>query len=43
VKVKNAIGSGDAFLAGYLYKIIGQASVKESLKFAYVLGALVAT
>lgn len=43
VRVKNTVGSGDAFLAGYLFKIIEQANVQEALEFACGLGALITT
>ncbi|MEI6949979.1 carbohydrate kinase [Paraflavisolibacter sp. H34] len=43
VQVSDTIGSGDAFLAGFLYHRSRGASVAQSLAFACGLGALVAT
>ncbi|MEI6950718.1 carbohydrate kinase [Paraflavisolibacter sp. H34] len=43
VSVSDTIGSGDAFLAGFLYNCLGGASVEQSLAYACALGALIAT
>jgi len=43
VRVKDTIGSGDAFLAAYLSKNLDGASIGESLRFACAIGALTAT
>lgn len=43
VKVKDTIGSGDAFLAAFLSTNLEGASIPESLRFACAIGALVAT
>jgi fructokinase len=43
VKVSDTIGSGDAFLAGFLHSTIQQKSPAGALEFACALGALVAT
>jgi fructokinase len=43
VKVKDTIGSGDAFLAAFLSKNLDGADMDESLEFACAIGALVAT
>ncbi len=43
VNVADTIGSGDAFLAGYLFKTASGASAEEALTFANVLGAFIAT
>jgi fructokinase len=43
VNVADTIGSGDAFLAGLLSKIIEGASYPDALQFANKLGAFVAT
>ena len=43
VQVKDTIGSGDAFLAAFLSKMLGGAGSRECLEFACALGALVAT
>ena len=43
VSVKDTIGSGDAFLAAFLSKMLGGAGTRECLEFACALGALVAT
>ncbi|MEL6194979.1 MAG: carbohydrate kinase [Bacteroidota bacterium] len=42
ITVKDTIGSGDAFLAGYLKKTMEQCTPQESLEFASATGALVA-
>lgn len=43
VKVQDTIGSGDAFLSGYLSQLFAGASDQECLRFANALGALTAT
>lgn len=43
VRVKDTVGSGDAFLAGILAKITEGKPLKEALKFACGAGSLVAT
>ncbi|MBI0401850.1 carbohydrate kinase family protein [Cyclobacterium marinum] len=43
VEVKDTVGSGDAFLAGFIYKYLGKESLEKTLDFACALGALVAT
>ena len=43
VQVQDTVGSGDAFLAGFLYKIYQGASSGVALTFACALGALVAS
>jgi fructokinase len=43
VQVQDTIGSGDAFLAGYLKKSLDGAPAGDCLQFACALGALVAT
>jgi fructokinase len=43
VKVKDTVGSGDAFLAGLLYKLSENASSEDALEFASGLGAFIAT
>jgi fructokinase len=43
VEVEDTIGSGDAFLAAFLSKIIQQVPVQEALEFACATGACVAT
>lgn len=43
VKVVDTIGSGDAFLAGFLHSIIRGRAARECLVFANALGALVAS
>lgn len=43
VAVDDTVGSGDAFLAGLLSKLIAGAPDKEALEFANSLGAFVAT
>ena len=43
IKVADTIGSGDAFLAGFLYSTIHKHSPANTLAFACALGALVAT
>jgi len=43
VQVRDTIGSGDAFLAAFLSKMLAGADSPECLEFACALGALVAT
>ena len=43
IKVEDTIGSGDAFLSGYLSKFFAGANDQECLQFANALGALTAT
>lgn len=43
VKVEDTIGSGDAFLAGYLFQMSDNKTPEEALKFANALGAFIAT
>lgn len=43
VEVADTIGSGDAFLAGFLYKTLQNEPPKETLEFACATGAFVAT
>jgi fructokinase len=43
IKVADTIGSGDAFLAGFLYSTIHKRPPADTLAFACALGALVAT
>jgi len=43
VQVADTIGSGDAYLAGFLHQQINAASITDSLLFASSLGALIAT
>jgi len=43
VKVKDTVGSGDAFLAGFLAKYLAGESLDISLEYACATGALVAT
>jgi fructokinase len=43
VKVEDTIGSGDAFLAGYLFQVSDNKTPEEALKFANALGAFIAT
>jgi fructokinase len=43
VTVADTIGSGDAFLAGFLYSTIQQRAAEDILAFACALGALVAS
>jgi fructokinase len=43
VNVKDTVGSGDAFLAGFLLKYLEGKTLSESLEFACATGALVAT
>lgn len=43
VDVADTIGSGDAFLAGFLSKLVNNSAAEESIAFACKLGAFVAT
>jgi fructokinase len=43
VKVEDTVGSGDAFLAAYLFKLDNNNTPQESLAFANALGAFIAT
>ena len=43
IGVEDTVGSGDAFLAGLLSKLIEGVSNKEALEFANLLGAFIAT
>jgi fructokinase len=43
VEVTDTIGSGDAFLAGFLYKTLSGESAQKILEFACALGAYMAT
>ncbi|WP_162418902.1 carbohydrate kinase family protein [Cyclobacterium roseum] len=43
VAVKDTVGAGDAFLAGFVYKYLANDSPEKILDFACALGALVAT
>lgn len=43
VKLADTIGSGDAFLAGFISKLSREAEPAEALEFASALGALVAS
>jgi fructokinase len=43
VNVKDSVGSGDAFIAGFLAKYISGESMDRSLEYACATGALVAT
>ncbi len=43
VKVADTIGSGDAFLAGFISKMLAGENAGECLQFACAVGALVAT
>ena len=43
VQVADTIGSGDAFLAGFLHKLSTGSSVQNALEFASGMGAFVAT
>ena len=42
VKVADTVGSGDNFLAGFIYKLMNNAPAHETLSFACALGAMVA-
>lgn len=43
VELADSLGSGDAFSAGFVHKILRQASLAEAVAFGNVLGAIVAT
>jgi fructokinase len=43
VQVADTIGSGDSFLAGFIYKTLKGASIDEALTFACGIGAFMAT
>lgn len=43
VEVKDTVGAGDAFSAGFLHKYFGTKNIKESAEFANELGAYVAS
>ena len=43
VELADSIGSGDAFSAGFVYKLLRGASIEQAARFGNVLGALVAT
>jgi fructokinase len=43
VIVKDTVGSGDAFLAAYIFKFLQNASTREALSFACAAGSLVAS
>jgi fructokinase len=43
VQVTDTIGSGDAFLAGFLHQLLNRASVEDALQFASGIGAFIAT
>ncbi|MBD0367719.1 MAG: carbohydrate kinase [Flavisolibacter sp.] len=43
VQVADTIGSGDAFLAGFLHQLISNSSAQQALEFASGLGAFIAT
>jgi fructokinase len=43
VQVADTIGSGDAFLAGFINNLLKDSSVKDALEFASGMGAFVAT
>ncbi len=43
VKVADTVGSGDNFLAGFIYKLMNNAPADETLSFACALGAMVAS
>jgi fructokinase len=43
ISVQDTIGSGDAFLAAFLSKMLAGANTPECLEYACALGALVAT
>lgn len=42
VKVEDTIGAGDAFLSGFIYQLLQEASLEKTLVFACKLGAFVA-
>lgn len=43
ITVADTIGSGDAFLAGYIYQLLQGSSTEKSLEFASAMGAFIAT
>lgn len=43
VKVEDTVGSGDSFLAAFLYKLLSGANASEALAYGCALGALVAS
>ena len=43
VVLVDSLGAGDAFSAGFIHKILRNASMKEACEFGNVLGAIVAT
>jgi fructokinase len=43
VKLADSLGSGDAFSAGFVHRILRGASLREAVAFGNVLGAIVAT
>ena len=43
IELVDSLGSGDAFSAGFIYKILREASLNEACEFGNMLGALVAT
>ena len=43
MKLDDSLGSGDAFSAGFVHKILRAASLKEACEYGNALGALVAT
>ena len=43
ITLADSLGSGDAFSAGFVHKILRGASLKEAVAFGNILGAIVAT
>ncbi|OHB66183.1 MAG: hypothetical protein A2Y77_04635 [Planctomycetes bacterium RBG_13_62_9] len=43
VRLADSLGSGDAFSAGFVHKVLREASLDEAVAFGNVLGAIVAT
>jgi fructokinase len=43
IKVADTIGSGDAFLGAFLFKLLNNAAIADALEFACATGAFVAT
>ena len=43
IDVADSIGSGDAFSAGFVYKLLRGKSITQAAQFGNILGALVAT
>lgn len=43
VELADSIGSGDAFSAGFVYKLLRGTSIEQAARFGNILGALVAT